>query len=185
MPQRRHTDSFGQRINRPPRHKTKHHGKEREVFFGPRAQEVVAPYLARTTKLDAYLFTPQLAEAERDEARRANYTPPENAGGDYRDWPSYQKRREKQQARQAEQGSHFNPYWTPRAYARRIAEVCKDHGIPHWSPNQLRHNFATRIRDEFGLETAQVTLGHANADVTQVYAERDRATAEAAIERVG
>ncbi len=38
-------------------------------------------------------------------------------------------------------------------------------------------NAATRIRSEFGLETAQVVLGHAKADVTQIYAERDQAKA--------
>ena len=42
-----------------------------------------------------------------------------------------------------------------------------------WSPNQLRHAAATEIRREFGLEAAQVILGHSQANVTQVYAERD------------
>lgn len=42
-----------------------------------------------------------------------------------------------------------------------------------WSPNRLRHTAATMVRSEFGLEAAQVFLGHAKADVTQVYAERD------------
>jgi integrase len=39
----------------------------------------------------------------------------------------------------------------------------------------LRHTAATLIRKEFGLEAAQVILGHTAADVTQVYAERDLA----------
>lgn len=42
-----------------------------------------------------------------------------------------------------------------------------------WSPNRLRHSRGTEIRKEFGLEAAQVFLGHSAADVTQVYAERD------------
>jgi integrase len=42
-----------------------------------------------------------------------------------------------------------------------------------WSPNQLRHNAATEIRAKFGLEAAQMTLGHATADISQIYAERD------------
>jgi len=42
-----------------------------------------------------------------------------------------------------------------------------------WSPNQLRHTAATEIRRQFGLEADQVTLGHSNANVTQIYAERD------------
>ena len=32
---------------------------------------------------------------------------------------------------------------------------------------------ATEVRKRYGLKAAQVTLGHATADVTQVYAERD------------
>ncbi len=45
--------------------------------------------------------------------------------------------------------------------------------LPHWHANQLRHSKATEVRRQFGLEAAQVSLGHAKADVTQVYAERD------------
>jgi len=54
-----------------------------------------------------------------------------------------------------------------------------------WHPNQLRHAAATEIRRQFGLEAAQVTLGHAAADITQVYAERDFAKARAVMEVVG
>ena len=32
---------------------------------------------------------------------------------------------------------------------------------------------ATEIRRRFGLEAAQVILGHSKADVTQIYAERN------------
>jgi len=45
--------------------------------------------------------------------------------------------------------------------------------IPTWSPNQLRHTRATEVNNAFGYEAAQVTLGHAKADVTQIYAERN------------
>ena len=43
----------------------------------------------------------------------------------------------------------------------------------HWHPHQLRHNYATHIRRQYGLEIAQILLGHSKADVTQIYAERD------------
>ena len=45
--------------------------------------------------------------------------------------------------------------------------------IEAWHPHQLRHLRATEVRKQFGLEAAQVTLGHTRADVTQVYAERN------------
>jgi site-specific recombinase XerD len=46
-----------------------------------------------------------------------------------------------------------------------------------WSPNQLRHNAATKIRGQFGLEAAASILGHSEVGVTQVYAEADRTRA--------
>ena len=54
-----------------------------------------------------------------------------------------------------------------------------------WSPNQLRHAAGTEVRRLFGLEAAQVILGHAKADVTQVYAERDMATAAEIMRKIG
>lgn len=43
----------------------------------------------------------------------------------------------------------------------------------------------TEIRKRFGLEAAQVILGHASADVTQVYAERDLQKAVQIMREVG
>ncbi|MBN9518491.1 site-specific integrase [bacterium] len=40
-----------------------------------------------------------------------------------------------------------------------------------WKPGRLRHTFATEVRSRFGLEVAQVLLGHKRAGVTQAYAE--------------
>jgi hypothetical protein len=60
-----------------------------------------------------------------------------------------------------------------------------DRIIPPWAPNQLRHTFATDIRRDHGLEAAQVLLGHSRADVTQVYAERNRLLAERVAAVVG
>ncbi len=54
-----------------------------------------------------------------------------------------------------------------------IERGCRRANIPNWHPNQLRHSAATEFRSKFGLEAAQVLLGHSQADVTQVYAERD------------
>src|SRR5262249_50615592 len=55
----------------------------------------------------------------------------------------------------------------------------------HWHPNQLRHTFATRVRKAHGLEAAQVLLGHAKADVTQVYAEKNEALATSVAAKIG
>ncbi len=57
--------------------------------------------------------------------------------------------------------------------------------VEDWSPNQLRHAAATQIRKEFGLEAAQVVLGHTSADITQVYAERNQALATKVVKQIG
>jgi integrase len=55
----------------------------------------------------------------------------------------------------------------------------------HWHPHQLRHNAATFLRKEFGLETARIILGHRSSAITEVYAEQDQQKAMEAIVRVG
>ena len=44
---------------------------------------------------------------------------------------------------------------------------------------------ATRVRKDYGLEAAQVMLGHSQANVTQVYAERDMGLAAAVAAKIG
>ncbi len=63
--------------------------------------------------------------------------------------------------------------YSKSSYIVAIRRACVAAGIPHWSPNQLRHTAATEIRKRYGLEAARTILGHSSADVTQIYAERD------------
>lgn len=51
-----------------------------------------------------------------------------------------------------------------------VAAVAYAH---RFHPHQLRHSAATRLRKQYGLEAAQVILGHKVLTVTQVYAERN------------
>lgn len=59
------------------------------------------------------------------------------------------------------------------SYDGAVAAAAGRAGVPHWHPNQIRHAYLTRVRSRFGLEAAQVAGGHAQADVTQIYAEAD------------
>jgi integrase len=63
------------------------------------------------------------------------------------------------------------------SYRRAVHRACKRAGVPQWSPNQLRHSSGTAVREKMGLEAAQVHLGHARCDVTQVYAETSQSKA--------
>ncbi|MEO6811659.1 MAG: tyrosine-type recombinase/integrase [Isosphaeraceae bacterium] len=63
------------------------------------------------------------------------------------------------------------------SYRRAIAYGCQRAAIPTWHPHQLRHNAATRLRKEFGLDVARAVLGHRSPSVTELYAQLDEAKA--------
>jgi integrase len=78
------------------------------------------------------------------------------------------------------------PKDTPEPKRSKLrSEAAKWRAAHTWSPNQLRHTFATDVRKRFGLEAAQVLLGHSEADTTQLYAERDAERAVAVMLQVG
>ena len=74
-------------------------------------------------------------------------------------------------------------YSTTTSYGTAVRRACVRAGVVPWHPHQLRHTAATEIRADGGLEAAQVALGHARADVTQIYAERDDRLAKSVAER--
>jgi integrase len=59
---------------RPISHKVEHHGKERVIYLGPHAQEIIKPWL--TTDLYAYLFSPRAARAWSEVQRAKNRKTP-------------------------------------------------------------------------------------------------------------
>lgn len=145
--------------------KLSYRGDTRRIYCGPKAVAILGRFLAgRPT--DAYLFDPREAVADRaakaSTHRRRNQRP--------------NKRRTKRRV-----GDHYDT----RGYAQAIAYACERAGVARWSPGRLRHNAATMLRTRFGLEAAQVILGHAKADTTQVYALRDEKCAIEAIRQVG
>jgi integrase len=148
-------------LYRPPTHKTRHRGKDRVIALGPRAQEIVRPFLK--LDLQAYLFSP----AEAMAAKRAGM----RAARKTKVQPSQLNRRKARPVKRP--GERY----TTAAYDHAIYSGCDRAGIPRWHAHQLRHSHATEVRRQFGLEAAQVTLGHAQANVTEVYAERDLALA--------
>jgi integrase len=166
-------------IYTPESHKTEHHGRERTIPLGPVAREILQPWLR--SDLAAYLFSPVEAEEERRTVqRRKRQTPVQ---------PSQRNRRRRKP--KTAPGVKYTKDSYRRAIERGIAkanqEIKKTGGveIPHWHPNQLRHDAATRLRREFGLDVARAVLGHSSPIVTEVYAELDQAKAAEAMEKVG
>ncbi len=184
-------------VYRPARHKTQHRGFSRAIPIGPKAQAILAPWI-KDDAPQAYVFSPAEAVALRNaEARRRRKSPMT---------PSQAARRPKARPQRRPRDRYDK-----RTYHTAIERAC-DRAFPHpvlskigpaeltddqraelkvwrkahrWHPNRLRHSAATRIRKAFDLEAAQVVLGHAKADVTQVYAERDLGRAVEVMRQIG
>jgi integrase len=151
------------------------------IVFGPKARAVIAHYLNQARDTGGYLFTPQLAEREREDARVAAYCPGEKWGYDYRQMPSYQRRRQQQRAGR----KPFNERYDTATYRRAITRCLDAHSLPRWTPHQLRHSAGTRIRQNFDLDSAQKVLNHAHPSTTQIYAELDFKKAKEVMEKAG
>lgn len=171
---------------RPASHKTQHHGRQRIILIGPKAQVILRPYLLRDAT--SYCFSPGESEAKRKTEMRARRRTKVQ--------PSQVDRRKRQPKREPSDRYVKDAY--NRAIRRAVnrankqrAKDAADRGeseyehVPAWSPNQLRHSAATEIRRQFGLEAAQTVLGHAKADITQVYAERDLTLAAEVMRKIG
>jgi len=155
---------------RPSQHKTAWRGKERLIAIGPRAQEILKEFFTPNT--DDYLFSPRRMMAERAVEMRAKRKTNVQ--------PSQKCRRKTKPKRS------LGERYCRQAYVYAIRRACHKVGIrPSWHPNQLRHSFGTECRKRFGLEAAQVGLGHAKADITQIYAERNVALAAHVAAEVG
>jgi integrase len=148
---------------RPASHKTEHHGRERVIVLGPRAQEVLRPWLDRDP--EASCFCPAEVVAARAAGRR---TAPSPMPG-------------RRLAARPRPGGRY----TKDSYRVAIQRACRRAGVPVWTPHQLRHTRATEIRREFDLEAAQIILGHAKPETTLVYAEWDLSRARAVMARIG
>lgn len=155
---------------RPSRFKTEHHeDAERVVFLGPKSQQVLQPWLDRDA--DAFCFSPQESvEWQRQQRRSQRQSKVQ---------PSQQNRSTKQP--QKGPGTKY----TTGTYRQAVQYACDKAGVAHWFPHQIRHTSATEIRRKFGLEGAQVTLGHSSANVTQIYAERDLELARQVAAKLG
>lgn len=149
----------------PASHKTEHRGHGRTVYLGPRAQVILEPFLKR--ELTVPLFSPRNAICERAQGtwthRRANQA----------ETPRMTTRT-------------LRDRYDTASYRRSITRACVAAQMSEWSPNQLRHNAATRLRREFGIDLAATILGHRlGSQVTEIYVEANVARAVEVMARVG
>jgi integrase len=175
---------------KPRRHKTENYEKDRVVYLGPQAQEVLRPFLLRPA--DVYCFSPAEAVEEMRRERTAARTTPPSCGNR----PGSNRVRHKPRRTAGDR-------YTPQSYNYAVCRACdKAFPVPgeiaddpqaikewrashRWHPNQLRHALASKVRREYGLDAARTLLGHSSITVTQAYAEADRTQAIAVTRRIG
>jgi integrase len=184
-------------------HKNAYRGHDRVIAIGPRAQEVLRPWLR--LNLQEYLFQPRESRAAHNAVRRANRK--SNVP------PSQQTRRPKRRPKRAP-GEHYLASSYDHAVDVGCAVAhslkCEDcrrqetdgkkedqkawlariHGCPglvafNWHPNQLRHTKATEIRREAGIDAARAVLGHRSPAITETYAELDKGKAAEIAAKLG
>lgn len=155
------------------KHKTAHRGKQRTIFIGPTGQSVLRPYLLRAADQPCFSPSESLAwiRQQRHERRTTAHGQGNNLGTNVKRCPKWQ----------ASDTYSTTTYRRAIGYAIKKAfpllknpskeEQAEWKAKYHWGPNQLRHNAATRVRKKFGIEGAQVILGHSRLTTTQVYAE--------------
>jgi integrase len=150
-------------------HKTSYMGKDREIYLGPRAQEIIKPLLPLNAT--AYVFNPAESERVRNaERRRLRVTP-----------LSSQRNRKRKPSPKRHPGERYDVH----AYRRAIKRACRLAAVPEWNPNRLRHNAATALRREYGIELARIVLGHASGFTTEIYAEADKLHAMEVMAKIG
>jgi hypothetical protein len=116
---------------RPDSHKTEHHGKDRVIFIGPKAQEILRPWLK--TDLTADLFSPRESMAEHAvELRKARKTKVQ---------PSQQNRRKRNPRRVPAEKYRVT------GYSLAIRRGC-DRAFPHPTLSPLTVESLTRERRE-------------------------------------
>lgn len=157
-------------IFRPEYHKTDYRDIDRSIYLGPQSQKILEPWLERESY--SYCFSPAEAEIERAARRRE--------GRKSKITPSQQSRKRSPAPKRP-----LRARYDRDSYRRAIEYGIRKAGVPHWHPHQLRHSCATRVRGEFGLDVAQVILGHQTAAVTQIYAEADRHRAMQVVGEIG
>ena len=163
----------------PDNHKNRWRGHRRVIPLGPRSQEITKPFLDRPES--QFLFSPAEAEEWRNEQRvlhRNRRTPVYPC-----ELITREKRRKEACSRKSKRpkGNCYcaDSYRRAIAYAikksnrKRSKDDPKAIVVPSWTPYQLRHTFATRMRKMHGVEAAQLGLGHACTRIVDIYAEKN------------
>jgi integrase len=153
-------------LYQPHDHKMDHLDIDKIVLLGPKAQQILEPWLNRPPT--EYMFSPA-AVCEAAWAKRRKRLKP------------------KPRKRNSKGGKPRRPreHYDDESYCRRVKRLCQQAGVPKWTPHQLRHSAATEIRRKHGLEAARLILGHRSAVTTEIYAEKELQEAIRIMKEIG
>jgi hypothetical protein len=115
----------------PTDHKTAHHGHKRTIYLGPQAQSIVHEFMINRP-VDAYLFSPREAEAERHVHAKTHRRPNHK--------PNLKKT-----------SRVIGDYYTRDSYRRCIARACKQANTPKVCQNitDLKKEIQSRKRSVY------------------------------------
>ncbi len=132
--------------------------------------------MRRPCSPDAFLFSPIESETWRNDRRAVHFNPDRKT----KVYPSELRARVRlKQARKLKVSKRpKRERYDSDSYRRAVTygiQKARKAGveIPSWHPHRLRHSCGTEIRKRYGIEAAQVILGHTTANVTEIYAERN------------
>lgn len=140
----------------PSAHKNQWRGHGRFIRFGPRAREILAPFMV-TTLPNTFLFAPRQAELERLRERSARRVVPDGVGHVVDD-----------EAR-ARLLDGLGDHYTTSVVRRCIARAATRAGVATFGPHQLRHRLATAARATDGVEVAGAVLGDRDVSTISRY----------------
>lgn len=150
-------------------HKTAYLGHDKTILLGPKAQEILSKYLFRNP--NDYCFKPEESYRQFLKHKSENRKTPLSCGNR----PGTNRKGTRK----------FNDCFDSDTYMKTIKRACKAAGVEAWHPHQLRHNAATLIRKEFGLDAARAVLGHKTMAMTDNYAELDLQKANTVAKMIG
>lgn len=167
----------------PQRHKTQHLGKERLVFIGKDAQEVLAGFLSDSDP-EKPLFTP-----------RESWMEAHRLGPIRREAIHKAKWRAKVRSRSNAKRKPFSQIFTSAQYGSHILKSIRlankvrlaegKEPLPRWRSHQLRHAFGTKVGNTFGEDIAGALMGHSRPSSTKRYVKFQSARAEEVASKVG
>jgi integrase len=76
-------------------------------------------------------------------------------------------------------------FFTTDRYDTLLTRACRAAGVPHWSPNQLRHHAGDMAANAFDQHHAQAVLGHSTPSTTSTYIDALIQKAAAVAARLG